>query len=242
MTQDHTTSDEKRQEVLQRLRNRRGEARRANVAQNKADDQDDPFMRTFMRLRELQVDVVRGVDVSQQGSELGGDEKRAETFLELRQAKRAKRRAAQESETLLERDTTLAAELGEDDKMIDAFQRIQKARRDRRRRPRTRTRQDEQAGLGRQRRTLEPESVSSTDFVGNMQQLLGSAEIALSSMPLEELEQRRKDLKYRYSWMQSLLEEMREELDRLQEHIINRLLSPTQAQTENGHPPESPNQ
>ena len=246
MTQDRNTLEEKRQEVLQRLRNRRGEARRGNVGQNKSDDQDDPVMRPFLRLRELQVDVARGVDVSQQTSELKEEDKQVETFLELRKAKRAKRLAAQQPKTEInQNDPQLSALVGEDDKVKETFLSIREARRASRggkRKSKTQPQENEGTSAGRGRRRLDSELPSSTDFVRNVQQLLGSTETALSSMPLEELEQRRKDLKYRYDWMRSLVEEMREELDKLQDNIIARLRNPTDTKEENGHPTEPTNQ
>jgi len=53
-------------------------------------------------------------------------------------------------------------------------------------------------------------------------------------MLLEQLEQRRKELQYRYNWMRSILEEMHLELDKLQDNIIDRLHSVIQSKHQEG--------
>ncbi|MBD1833395.1 hypothetical protein H6F61_12065 [Cyanobacteria bacterium FACHB-472] len=236
MTQNQTISEEKRQEILQRLRNRRGEVRRTDVNLRITDEPSDPSMSRFLRLRDLQADVARGVDVSQQELELGQDEELIRELLRSRKTRRSRKTGANHLPTDTEQQNSQAAELGQEEKVLEIFQQIREARRAKRLRInqlQTDLQQNDPPlpGVGRKRqRRIERENVSSTDFVRNIQQLLGSTENDLSSIPISELVQRRQDLQYRYDWMRSILEEMREELDRIQEHLINKLQAGIQTQ------------
>ncbi|MBD2007161.1 MULTISPECIES: hypothetical protein [Cyanophyceae] len=240
MTQNQAISDEKRQEILQRLRNRRGEARRFDINQKKTEDHGDPFMRTLLKLRDFQVDIARGADIAQQISDLGEDEALVKSLVELKQTRKAKKAAALPAEP--EQKQSETSELGEDTKILEMYLHLTKAKRDAKKKKKAANKQQTQPEttnstlqpiLGISHNRL-PENVSSADFVKTIQQLLGNAESNLSVLPLEQLEQRRKELQYRYNWMRSILEEMHLELDKLQDNIIDRLHSVIQSQHQEG--------
>jgi hypothetical protein len=240
MNQNRNTSDEKRQEVLQRLRTRRGEARRTDLGQTEMNlEPDASVMQPLQSSQELQADVVEGADVSLQKSELAQDDKQIEEIENLRllrQARRARRADKKQAKIQLEQNASQTSKLGQEEKLIENFLRLRQARRAKRagrQQPQPEPEQNDlllQTFLKGRRRNIESENISSDDFVGTMRQLLGSAETDLNLLPLEEIEQRRKDIKYRYDWMRAILEEMREELDKLQEHMIGRLQASTQSQ------------
>lgn len=240
MTQNQAISDEKRQEILQRLRNRRGEARRFDINQKKTEDHGDPFMRTLLKLRDFQVDIARGADIAQQISDLGEDEALVKSLVELKQTRKAKKAAALPEEPEPKQSET--SELGEDAKILEMYLHLTQAKRDAKKKKKAAHKQQTQPEttnstsqpmLGISHNRL-PENVSSADFVKTIQQLLGNAESNLSVLPLEQLEQRRKELQYRYNWMRSILEEMHLELDKLQDNIIDRLHSVIQSQHQEG--------
>ncbi|WP_218080110.1 hypothetical protein [Anthocerotibacter panamensis] len=195
MTEDAKTPNTKRQELLQRMRDRRGEARRTETEEPQPTSgglESDTFMDTFQRLRNLKASLSKGGDIASQISQLDANDPLLGTLMQMREARRKKKQGGGEEAINEIKDPAIQAFMGRRKKKKDA------------------------------QKTTNEKALAPDSFKSMQQTFSASTEADLSTTSLEELEQRKKEVQYRCDWLSGLLQEMQKELTFIQTHIDSR--------------------